>query len=84
MRWDSPSLSFLTLSTQGSLLAAAFSKLGSLSWSGYVRERLEPVTPGYGIANATYASPDRVPSLPPPAAITTYCLPRTAKVLGVA
>src|SRR5438874_11401429 len=32
----------------------------------------------YGSANATYASPDLVPSLPPPAAITTYCLPRTA------
>src|SRR5437762_1364497 len=31
----------------------------------------------HGSANATYASPDFVPSFPPPAAITTYCLPRT-------
>ena len=31
-----------------------------------------------GSAYATYASPDFVPILPPPAAITTYCLPLTA------
>jgi outer membrane receptor protein involved in Fe transport len=38
----------------------------------------------HGSANATYASPDFVPSFPPPAAITTYCFPLTANVLGVA
>ena len=37
-----------------------------------------------GSAYATYASPDLVPILPPPAAITTYCLPLTTYVLGVA
>jgi predicted enzyme related to lactoylglutathione lyase len=31
-----------------------------------------------GNANATYESPDFVPIFPPPAAITTYCLPPTA------
>jgi hypothetical protein len=30
-----------------------------------------------GSEKATYASPDFVPSFPPPAAITTYCFPRT-------
>lgn len=31
-----------------------------------------------GSAYAMYASPDFVPILPPPAAMTTYCLPLTA------
>ena len=37
-----------------------------------------------GSVNATYVSLDFVPSFPPPAAITTYCFPRTEYVLGVA
>ena len=37
-----------------------------------------------GRANATYASPDFVPIFPPPAAMTTYCLPFTSYVAGVA
>jgi len=40
--------------------------------------------PHSGRLNATYASPDLVPIFPPPQAITTYCLPSTAYVLGVA
>src|SRR5437763_16884375 len=36
-------------------------------------------------ANATYTPPDGdLVSLPPPAAITTYCLPSTSYVIGVA
>lgn len=46
--------------------------------------RFSPDTAPYGKANARYASPDFVPSFPPPAAMTTYCFPPTAKVLGVA
>ena len=37
-----------------------------------------------GRAKATYASPDRVPIFPPPAAITTYCRPPFSNVAGVA
>ena len=37
-----------------------------------------------GRAKATYASPDRVPIFPPPAAITTYCRPSFSYVAGVA
>ena len=29
----------------------------------------------FGNANATYDPPDGAPDFPPPAAITTYCLP---------
>ena len=50
----------------------------------YKRLELRVSTACYGNAYATYASPDFVPNLPPPAAITTYCFPRTANVLGVA
>ena len=39
---------------------------------------------GYGSANATYASPDFVPIFPPPAAMTTNCLPPTEYTAGVA
>ncbi len=46
--------------------------------------RFSPDTAPYGKANARYASADFVPSFPPPAAMTTYCFPPTAKVLGVA
>jgi hypothetical protein len=38
----------------------------------------------HGSAKATYASPERVPIFPPPAATTTYCRPPTSYVLGVA
>lgn len=50
----------------------------------YRRVKLRVSTPCYGNAYATYASPDFVPNFPPPAAMTTYCFPRTANVLGVA
>ncbi len=43
---------------------------------GHDVDRL-PVRP-YRNANATYASPDGSPSLPPPQAITTYCRPFTS------
>src|SRR5437868_2328724 len=39
MKWDSPSLSFLTLLSQGSPLATAFSKLRSLSWVNCMPQR---------------------------------------------
>ena len=50
----------------------------------YKRLKLGVTTSCYGNAYATYASPDFVPNFPPPAAMTTYCFPRTANVLGVA
>src|SRR5438270_11953966 len=43
MRWALPSLSFLTISTQGSHLAAALSKLGSPS---RLRSAIEMSVPG--------------------------------------
>src|SRR6266545_6057510 len=46
------------------------------------RFQLRP--PRYGRLNATYASLDFDPNLPPPAATTTNCLPPAANVLGVA
>lgn len=37
-----------------------------------------------GSEYATYASPDLVPIFPPPAAMTTNCLPPASYVAGVA
>lgn len=68
--------------------SARFDQFLDETYRYWFRERQVTIraieTPRYGNVYATYVSLDFDPNLPPPAATTTYCLPPTANVLGVA